>query len=142
MKSVVLVTNKGTKMNETQKPEALRLADACDTLTKLMLVVPGLDTIEAAAELRRLHQCELAAKEWLYKTDWVQATAQAGELGMHRADVLQKRIETLTEANTALLAALKVAEVAIHEYRNLGAPHAYWDDVQHQAYMAIVKAEG
>ena len=37
------------------QPEALRLADACDTLTKLMLVVPGLDTIEAATELRRLH---------------------------------------------------------------------------------------
>ena len=38
------------------QPEALRLADACDTLTKLMLVVPGLDTVEAAAELRRLHE--------------------------------------------------------------------------------------
>ena len=37
------------------QPKALRLADACDTLTKLMLVVPGLDTVEAAAELRRLH---------------------------------------------------------------------------------------
>jgi hypothetical protein len=40
----------------TTQPEALRLADACDTLTKLMLVVPGLDTIETAAELRRLHE--------------------------------------------------------------------------------------
>jgi hypothetical protein len=38
------------------QPEALRLADACDTLTKLLLVVPGLDTIEASAELRRLHE--------------------------------------------------------------------------------------
>jgi len=46
---------KGSKMNEP-KPLALRLADACDTLTKLMLVVPGLDTVEAAAELRRLHK--------------------------------------------------------------------------------------
>jgi len=40
----------------TTQPEALRLADAGDTLTKLMLVVPGLDTVEAAAELRRLHE--------------------------------------------------------------------------------------
>jgi hypothetical protein len=41
-----------------------------------------------------------------------------------------------------LLAALKVAALAIHQYRTLGAPHAYWDDVEYQAAEAIAKAEG
>lgn len=50
---------------------------------------------EAAAELRRLRQHERALAEWLEKTEWVQQTAQPGELGMHRADVLRKRLEAL-----------------------------------------------
>ena len=65
---------------------------------------------------------------------------EGGERGqwiMCAADELRR----LHENNQELLAALKVAEVAIHEYRNLGAPHAYWDDVQYQAYTAIAKAE-
>jgi hypothetical protein len=53
------------------------------------------------------HQHELVLKQWLEKTEWVQETAQGGELGMHRADVLKKRIETLTEVNAELLSALK-----------------------------------
>lgn len=39
----------------SKQPEALRLADACDTLTNLGMLVPGLDTVECAAEIRRLH---------------------------------------------------------------------------------------
>jgi len=41
-----------------------------------------------------------------------------------------------------LLEALKVASKAIREYRRQGAPTAYWDDVEAQAYAAIKKAEG
>ena len=33
--------------------------------------------------------------EWSEKTDWIQETVTAKELGMHRADVLRKRIEDL-----------------------------------------------
>jgi ABC-type Fe3+-hydroxamate transport system substrate-binding protein len=40
-----------------------------------------------------------------------------------------------------LLEALKVASKAIREYRNQGAPTAYWDDVEAQANAAIAKAE-
>ena len=50
-------------------------------------------------------------------------------------------LRRLHEVNQDLLAALKVAEVAIHEYRTQGAPHAYWDDVEYQAAEAIAKAE-
>ena len=50
-------------------------------------------------------------------------------------------LRRLHEANTELLAALKVAAIAIHEYRTQGAPHAYWDDVEYQAAEAIAKAE-
>lgn len=35
--------------------------------------------------------------EWFEKTDWIQKTAKASELGMHRADIMKKRIELLTE---------------------------------------------
>ena len=36
-----------------------------------------------------------AYDEWLAKTQWVQDTVKAGELGRHRADVLRMRIEAL-----------------------------------------------
>ena len=51
-------------------------------------------------------------------------------------------LRRLHSLNQDLLAALKVAALAIHEYRTQGAPHAYWDDVQEQARAAIAKAEG
>lgn len=38
-------------------------------------------------------QLEAAHKEWSDKTDWVQASVQTSELGLHRADVLRLRIE-------------------------------------------------
>ena len=43
------------------------------------------------AENERLQQFEAAYTEWSNKTDWVQETVHWSELGMHRADVLQKR---------------------------------------------------
>ena len=90
----------------TTQPEALRLADElCEPLPGF----PEPTSLEKAAgnELRRLHQHELASRNWLDKTDWVQKTAQDGELGMHRADVLKKRIDALNESNQELVAALK-----------------------------------
>ncbi|MGQ8875937.1 hypothetical protein ACUTR7_00385 [Delftia sp. NA_296.1] len=85
---------------ETQS-EALRLAETLE-------IYGHRGTQKAAAELRRLDarvkSLEFAFNEWHDKTDWVQETAQALELGMHRADVLRARIEALDAANKALRA--------------------------------------
>lgn len=51
----------------------------------------------AAAELRRLHQFEMAYHEWLDKTEWVQADMTPTELGMHRADIIRTRVDWVTE---------------------------------------------
>jgi hypothetical protein len=67
----------------------------------------GLLCHEAAAELRRLDQHELANNVWHEKTGWVQNTAQSHELGMHRADVMRQRIERLDAVNAQLLEALE-----------------------------------
>lgn len=95
----------------TQQPEALRIADRLDLYTT------GdkhqRDAEDAAAELRRLHMHEVALAEWLEKTRWVQDTAQPGELGVHRADVLRQRIDRLATINAQLLKVLEeITDVA------------------------------
>jgi hypothetical protein len=77
----------------SKQPEALRLANYFD--------YHGFFDSDksAAAELRRLHQHELALIEWLEKTHWVQVGAQPGELGRHRADVIKQRFDRLHAAN-------------------------------------------
>lgn len=50
---------------------------------------------QLADELRKHYQIAEAWEIWQEKTEWVQKTAQPGELGMHRADVLKARIEKL-----------------------------------------------
>ena len=98
------------------QPEACRLADALDkSHTNWGLVH------QAAAELRRLH--DLLGK--------------ANALAKIRAE----RVKKMEAVNQELLVALKVAAVAIHEYRTQGAPYAYWDDVEKQAAEAIAKGE-
>ncbi len=57
---------------------------------------------ESASELHRLAGFEAAHKEWIEKTEWVQASQKPGELGMHRADVLRKRICDLEIENARL----------------------------------------
>lgn len=59
---------------------------------------------ELEAEVERLKRFETAYKEWHDKTAWVQDTQQKGEWGMHRADVLKKRIEALEAENARLKA--------------------------------------
>ena len=104
-------------MTQEQQPEALRLANSItwmDTFTDYQR--EELD--KAAAELRSQHDriAELenerdrhrdAHREWNDKTDWVQGSSQAHELGKHRADVLRERIVRL---QSELDAALEVAE--------------------------------
>lgn len=48
---------------------------------------------EAAEEITRLRHVEVAFKEFLDKTEWVQQTAEPRELGRHRADVLLERLK-------------------------------------------------
>lgn len=50
----------------------------------------------AADEIVRLRQFELAYRQWLEKTEWVQdAELEFPSLGMHRADVMRKEIDRL-----------------------------------------------
>ena len=51
---------------------------------------------------RQLENYKAAFQEFHYKTEWVQYSALPGELGMHRADILRKRIDLLTKQNAAL----------------------------------------
>lgn len=60
----------------------------------------GLQLAAVAAD--RIEQLEKALAEWLDKTDWVRETGTVQELGMHRADVLKKRIEQLERENAEL----------------------------------------
>lgn len=90
--------------------------------------------INAAAELRRLHQQELANIEWQEKTAWVQKTAKPDELGMHRADVMSRRLGRLKNQRDALLEALKELTGHINERFSGGV----WD----RARAAIKQAEG
>ena len=86
-------------MNDTKQPEALRLADALDSRRE-----PSATHYinEAAAELRRLHQVDVAHGWWLDKTEWVQESSEASDLGRHRADVMRQRIERLHAENEVL----------------------------------------
>ena len=51
--------------------------------------------IEQQVTILELEEYRKSWYEWSEKTDWVQETAKAKELGMHRADILRKRIEDL-----------------------------------------------
>ena len=92
----------------SEQPNALRLADELDEHVfygdQRLLHWKRHSPLatKAAAELRRLHQVELAFNTWLEKTEWVQHTAEPGELGLHRADLLKQRIEELTEELTVM----------------------------------------
>lgn len=58
--------------------------------------------LELLAENDRLGRIEQAFSEWIEKTEWVQESVQALELGRHRADVLRTRIDQFKAENEAL----------------------------------------
>jgi hypothetical protein len=91
---------------------------------------------QAAAELRRLDQHELANNVWHEKTEWVQNTAQPHELGMHRADVMRQRIERLTAINAQLLEALEGMLVVWED------DPSYGFNTANKARAAIAAAKG
>lgn len=88
-------------MTEKQ-PEALLLAD-------LFEFESDQDSLyrKAAAELRRLHQVGVAHGRWLEKTEWVQESSEAIDLGKHRADIIKQRLDSVTAQRDELLQALK-----------------------------------
>lgn len=97
-----------------KQPKALWMADWLESISGQPY---PLELRPAAAELRRLHKMERAFDLWIEKTEWVQESCAAEELGMHRADVMKQRIERLQEVNTELVEALKeVYETPIDEY--------------------------
>lgn len=66
--------------------------NAClDEIAKLGPLYTHADT----AEVGRLRQFEVAYMEWIKKTEWVQQTASPKELGMHRAEIINQRLDTL-----------------------------------------------
>lgn len=58
-------------------------------------------TAPLLARIAELERFKDAYDAWQEKTEWVQTTATAGELGKHRADVLRERIEKLKSALSA-----------------------------------------
>ena len=51
--------------------------------------------LEQQKAILELEQHKKTCYEWIEKTEWVQETIKPKELGMHRADILRKRIEDL-----------------------------------------------
>jgi hypothetical protein len=72
-----------------------------------------------------------AYEEWVAKTDWVQETSTVAELGMHRADVLRKRIENLQQE----------AGGAVTQYMILAITTAYEQGVGKGHQAATTKQE-
>ncbi|MHC8299592.1 hypothetical protein [Pseudomonas sp. ZS1P83] len=74
--------------------------------------------LELLAENEDLGRIEHAFAEWVKKTEWVQQSVHFSELGMHRADVLRKRIDQLKsqdEALNSIIEDLERARVASFE---------------------------
>lgn len=127
------------KTKPKEQPKALRLADYLADRNRLDITCD-----EAAAELRRLHQHEVAHSEWLDKTEWVQDTAHYSELGEHRADVIKKRFDRLHALNQELLEALELALFAHGKMLLSDPPQEAWKtyEVESKARAAIAKAQG
>ncbi len=100
-----------------------------------------IERIETAAELRRLHQHELANDVWNEKTEWVQQTAQPHELGMHRADVLRQRIDHLHRVNAQLLEALDYFMQCVEQSAHLDARIGFMGGAFDKARAAIAVAK-
>lgn len=77
---------------DTEKDACLRYVAAANPAAVLALI----------AENERLESFKAAYMEWTDKTEWVQKSAQALELGQHRADVLRSRIDQLKAESAGL----------------------------------------
>ena len=120
-----------------QQPEALHIAgQLIEYIDGPAFHAPHWLVRDAAAELRRLHEHEVANNAWGEKTEWVQQTAQPHELGMHRADVLRQRIDRLHAISAQLLEAL---EGMLEMWED---DPSYGSDTADKGYAAIKAAKG
>jgi hypothetical protein len=94
--------------------------------------------LELLAENNRLGQIEYAFSEWVEKTDWVQSTVQASELGRHRADVLRTRIDQFKAENEALRKAIADVDGALE--REYWSEYAGLEETRSILDAAIGKA--
>jgi hypothetical protein len=94
--------------------------------------------LEVLAENNRLGQIEYAFSEWIEKTDWVQSTVQASELGRHRADVLRTRIDQFKAENEALRKAIADVDGALE--REYWSEYAGLEETRSILDAAIDKA--
>ncbi|MBV4469331.1 hypothetical protein LJJ44_08985 [Pseudomonas sp. B24_DOA] len=94
--------------------------------------------LELLAENNRLGQIEYAFSEWIEKTDWVQSTVQASELGRHRADVLRTRIDQFKAENEALRKAIADVDGALE--REYWSEYAGLEEARSILDAAIGKA--
>lgn len=101
-----------------KQPEALRLAELLESIGDL----------EAADELRRLHQVDVAHGWWLDKTEWVQESSEGDDLGRHRADVMKQRIDRLRYENEALRAALEQPQGEQEPVAEIQVKNGHWID--------------
>lgn len=62
--------------------------------SKVLELIAALSSVTAERDMLR-GTVEATYNEWLDKTEWVQKTAKAHELGKHRADVLKERVDKL-----------------------------------------------
>lgn len=74
-----------------------------------------------ADAIDRIEALELALLEWHDKTEWVQQTSKAKELGKHRADVLRDRIEALEAERDRNLDSINVGNKIITDLRGENA---------------------
>lgn len=92
-------------MNEQQEKDWAELVEHSQSMldSKCPLIEDEL-IVAANAEIERLRRYESAYNEWHEKTEWIQRSARADELGMHRADVMTKRIGELEQERDQLKA--------------------------------------
>lgn len=97
----------------------------------------GLNYRDLIAERDRLRaeleRNKAAFNEWLAKTKWVQETAEPTELGLHRADVLRRRIDRLRAERDAAVEAEREACATVCESTG---------DLIGDAYADLIRARG
>lgn len=93
---------------------ALQLADRLDAVPETGADPELIE--QAAAELRRLHQVDVAHGWWIDKTEWVQESSEASDLGQHLADIMKQRIDRLHAENEALRKAVSKLHAAKGRY--------------------------
>ncbi|MNJ46705.1 hypothetical protein D3C77_418430 [compost metagenome] len=66
-------------------------------------------------EVERLRQLQTAFNEWVDKSQWARKGAVADELGMHLADVIKQRFDTLRAERDQLQADLTARDERIDQ---------------------------